>query len=111
MDNLSLIKNLEILPAFTAFRKGLSEKLNANNVYVRDFMPESNGYYDEKDDDGKQVILTFRFSEEEREGLGIEILLDDNSGEFDDFIHDELRNDVTELMRAIIKECRKCAVC
>lgn len=107
-----LLTQLETLPAFAALKKGLEENLKAGNFYVDNFMSEKEGFYDEKDDDGKQIIRPFRLSEEQREEKAIDELLADNGDYFDEFIHDDyLRHDVTELIRAIIKECRKCAIC
>lgn len=108
MQNTSeLIKQLETLPAFAALKKGLEQNLNADNWYVDHFMPEA---VSEEKIDG--VKLIYSRSDEAREEIAKDNLLADNGDYFDEFVHDDnIRNDVTELMRAIIKECRKCAVC
>ncbi len=104
-----LILQLESLPAFAGLKKGLEQNLRAGNFYVDSFMPESEGYYDEKDDNGKQVTYPYHLSQDQREDEAIDLLLDNQGDEFDEFIHDDnIRHDVTELMRAIIKEYRKC---
>lgn len=100
-----LLKQLETLPAFAALKKGLTQNLNADNWYVDHFMEDAE--QGERDEDGK--LHRFTVSHEKREEKAIEELLSDSGDYFDEFIHDDhIRNDVTELMRAIIKECRKC---
>lgn len=100
-----LLKQLGTLPAFAALKKGLEQNLNAENFYVGNFMEDAE--QNERDEDGK--LHRFTVSEDEREEKAINELLDDNGDYFDEFVHDDhIRNDVTELIRAIIKECRKC---
>lgn len=113
MQNKSeLIKQLETLPAFIALKKGLEQNLRSGNFYVDNFMPESNGFYDNKGDDGRQVVTHFHLSEDEREEQAVDELLADNGDYFDEFVHDDnIRNDVTEFMRSILKELRKCNAC
>lgn len=108
MQNTSeLIKQLETLPAFAALKKGLEQNLKSGNFYVDNFIPEA---VSEEKIDG--VKLIYSRSDEAREEIAKDELLADNGDYFDEFIHDDnIRNDVTELMRAIIKECRKCAIC
>lgn len=106
MQNTSeLIKQLDTLPAFAALKKGLEQNLNAENFYVANFMEDAE--QGERDEDGK--LHRFTVSEDEREEKAVDELLDDNSGYFEEFVHeDHVRNDVTEFIRAIIKESRKC---
>lgn len=113
MSNISaLIQQLEAIPAFSGFKKSLKENLKPGNFYVDHCMPESEGYFDDRDDDGKQAIHKFCLSETDRGNQAIDNLLDEQQGYFDEFIHgSDLSNDITELMRAIIKECRKCKIC
>ncbi|MCX4348383.1 MAG: hypothetical protein OSJ76_01205 [Alphaproteobacteria bacterium] len=108
MQNTSeLIKQLETLPAFSALMKGLEQNFKSGNFYVDHFLPES---ISKEKIDG--VNLIYSRSDEAREEIAKENLLNDNGDFFDEFIHDDhIRNDVTELMRAIIKECRKCSAC
>lgn len=105
MQNTSeLIKQLETLPAFIVFKKGLEQNLNADNWYVDHFMPDS---VSEEKIDG--VKLIYSRSDDAREEIAKENLINDKGDYFDEFVHDDnIRNDVTELMRVIIKECRKC---
>lgn len=103
-----LLKQLETLPAFSALKKGLEQNLNAENFYVGNFMEDAE--QGERDEDGK--LHRYTVSHEKREDQAIDRLLDNQGDDFDEFIHDDhIRNDVTELMRAIIKECRKCRIC
>lgn len=113
MSNISaLIQQLEAIPAFSGFKKSLKENLRTGNFYVDRCMPESEGYFDERNDDGRQAIQKFYLSETDQEEQAIDNLLDEKQGYFDEFIHgSDLSNDVTELIRAIIKECRKCKIC
>lgn len=100
-----LIKQLETLPAFAALKKGLEDNLNSNNWYVEHFMDDAE--QGERDEDGK--LHRFTVSESKREQKAVEELLDDNGNYFDEFIHDDnIRNDVSEFMRVIFKELRKC---
>ena len=95
-----LIQQLETLPAFLALSKGLKENFNTDNFYVRHFMPEA---VSREKIDG--VNLIYSRSDEAREKIAKENLLDDDDEHFDEFIHEtNLRNDVTEFMRAIVKE-------
>lgn len=102
-----LLEELRALPAFNTFEKAVNDKLNINNTYVEHFAPEKRGYYDEKDDDGRQVCYPYTLSDEKVEDEAIENLLDDNSGYFEEFVTQELTYDITELARALIKEIRK----
>lgn len=102
-----LLTQLETLPAFAALKKGLEENLKAGNFYVEHFLPEA---VSEEKIDG--VKLIYSRSDDAREEIAKDELLADNGDYFDEFIHDDyLRHDVTELMRAIIKELRKCNAC
>lgn len=109
MQNTSeLIKQLETLPAFAALKKSLEQNLNAENFYVGNFMEEAE--QGERDEDGK--LHRFTVSENKREEKAIDELLDNQGDYFDEFVHDDnIRNDVTEFMRVIFKELRKCNAC
>ena len=107
MQKSLLIEQLETLPAFVALKKGLEQNLKAGNFYVDNFMPES---VSKEKIDGVNII--YSRSDEAREEIAKENLLNDNGDYFDEFVHDDnLRNDITELMRTIIKECRQCGIC
>ena len=98
-----MLKTLRNLPQFNALEKAIKENLTINNIYVEHFAQDK--YRDVKDDDGRQVIN--HMSNYEIEQNAIESLLDDNSDWFDEFVHEELRSEVTELMRVLIRELRK----
>lgn len=102
-----MLKTLRTLPQFTSLEKAIKEKLTIDNAYVEHFAPEQSGYYDEKDDDGSQVVYPYSLSDSEVEQQAIENLLDDNTDWFDEFVHESIRNEVTELVRVLIKEIRK----
>lgn len=102
-----MLKTLRTLPQFISLEKAIKEKLTIDNIYVEHFAPEQSGYYDEKDDDGCQVCYGYKMSNSEVENEAIENLLDDNSDWFDEFVHEDLRSEVTELVRVLIKELRK----
>ena len=102
-----LLEELRALPAFNNFEKAINDNLTLANGYVEHFAPEQKGYYDEKDDDGRQVCYPYKLSDFEVEQTAIDNLLDDNSDWFEEFVHETLRGDVTELVRVLIKELRK----
>lgn len=108
MSKSEHINQLETLPAFAALKKGLEQNLNSENWYVNHFMDDA--AQGERDEDGK--LHRFTVSEEKREEKAVDELLADNGNYFDEFVHDDnIRNDVTEFVRAIFKELRKCGVC
>lgn len=108
MQKSLLIEQLETLPAFVALKKGLEKNLSADNWYVNHFMADAE--QGERDEDGK--LHRYTIPQEKREEQAIDCLLDDNGDYFDEFVHDDnIRNDITELMRTIIKECRQCGIC
>ena len=103
-----LIEQLETLPSFLNLKSSILENLKSDNFYVAEFMPKSEVAYDDKDDNGKQGITTYFLSDYKREQQAINDLLDDNKGYFDEFVHDdEIRRDVTEFIRDLIKEILK----
>lgn len=104
---MSLLEQLKNIPQFNSLEKAVKEKLTINNTYVEHFAPEQCGYRDEKDDDGCQVVYPFYISDSDAEQQAIENLLDDNTDWFDEFVHEALRSEVTELVRVLIKEMRK----
>ncbi len=89
-------------PEYQAFKKAVREQLNADNIYVREFMPEV-GKFTEYDKDGDCHTGTITHAQAEREG--IESLLDDKSGYFEEMVTmSELSEVVIPLMRSLIKE-------
>lgn len=104
-----LLEELRTLPAFNAFEKTVNEKLTSENSYVEHFMPEVGEYWDEAgyDEDGNREWQRCYTSQEQAEEEGIDDLIDDNGDYFDEFVCEELRSDVVELVRALIKEIRK----
>ena len=102
-----LLEQLKAIPQFNSFADSVFKKLNMDNYYVEHFAPEKNGYYDEKGDDGKQVCYPYSLSDDEVENQAIENLLDDNKGYFDEFVHESISCEVTELVRVLIRELRK----
>lgn len=103
-----LIEQLETLPSFLNLKSSILENLKSDNFYVAEFMPKAEVIYDDKDDNGKQKITTYFLSYYQREQQAISDLLDDNKGYFDEFVHDnEIRQDVTEFIRDLIKEILK----
>lgn len=104
-----LLKELRTLPEFNAFEKAVNEKLTSENFYVKHFMPEVGEYWDEAgyDEDGKREWQRCYTSQEQAEEDGIDGLIDDNGDYFDGLVCEELRSEVVELARALIKEIRK----
>lgn len=102
------IEELRKLPAFNAFEEVVNKKLTSENHYVEHFMPEVGEYWDEAgyDEDGKREWNRGYISEEQATQEGIDGLLDDKDGYFDEFVCEELRDEVVELVRALIKEMR-----
>lgn len=100
-----LLEQLRCLPQFNSFENEVRKQLTLENHYVKEFAPEAEGYYDEKDDDGKQVCRPYHLGYSQIQDDAVEGLLGDNSYLFDEFVHeDKLRSDVTELVRALINE-------
>ncbi len=89
------------IPALRNLYQGYRENLNSDNFYVAHFLPESAQTI--ISENGQHKII--RLSENERERQAVENLLDDNSGWFDEFVHDDaLRQDVTETIRFLFRE-------
>lgn len=103
----SLIQQLGTLPTYQALKNSLLKKLNADNAYVQCFMPDSE--QGERDEDGR--LHRFTVSENKREEQAIEELLEDDKGDFEDFIFEENRSFVREFMRSVIQEMRRCGEC
>ena len=93
---------LQNMPEYQAFKKAVKEQLNADNIYVREFMPEV-GKFTEYDKDGDCHTGTITNAQAEREG--IESLLDDTSGYFEEMVTmSKFSEVVIPLMRSLIKE-------
>ena len=104
------LKILSNFPAFLSLKKSWRENTGDNNIYIEHFWPEANGFYDEKDENGRQILMPFCPDEEESLMLAKSALLSDQSGWFDDFVHESnLRQDVTEFIRIILQEIEKCS--
>ena len=89
------------IPALRNLYRGYCENMNKDNFYVAHFLPESSQTI--TTENGQRKII--RLSENERERQAVENLLDDNSGWFDEFVHDDaLRQDVTETIRFLFRE-------
>ena len=102
-----LLEELRTLPAFNAFEKTVNEKLTSENSYVEHFMPEvGEGWDDGYDEDGNREWHRCYTSQEQAEEDGIDGLIDDKSGYFDEFVCEELGDKVVELVRDLIKEMR-----
>lgn len=102
-----LLEELRTLPAFNAFEKAVNEKLTSENSYVEHFMPEVGECWDEGyDEDGNREWNRCYISQEQAEENGIEGLIDDKGDYFDEFVCEELRDEVVELVRDLIKKMR-----
>lgn len=85
-----LIRQLKTIPAFNALHRGFRKNFRSENFYFAHFMPETSDS---------------AVSKEQTAGSA---LLNDNSGYFSEFVHeDELREDVTEFIRFIFKELNR----
>lgn len=105
MEKSELIKQLEFLPAFNTLSRSFRKNTTSDNFYIRHFM--DSGRVIAVSESGKAKIINK--SLEEREDEALDGLLNDNSGYFSEFIHnDNIAEDVTELMRVIFKEIVKC---
>lgn len=94
---------LEDFPAINNLKQAYKENFTADNFYIEHFMPEPEQIIFE----GKHKRL-IKLSDEERLQNAKESLLTDNSGYFDEFVHDtKLRSDVTEVIRALFTEFYK----
>lgn len=103
-----LLEELRTLPAFNAFEKTVNEKLTSENSYVEHFMPEvGEGWDDGYDEDGNREWHRCYISQEQAEEDGIDGLLEDNGGYFSEFVFEEMGNEVTEFIRALINEIRR----
>ena len=84
-----LIEILQTVPTFNALAKTFF-KIGTENYYVEHFLAANDN------------SLDYEYKAKKR-------LVDDNSGYFEEWIHDDiLRHDVTEFMRAIFREVLKC---
>lgn len=104
---MNLLEQLRTVPQFNSLEKAIQENLTINNSAVEHFAPEKDGYYDEKGDNGRQVVYPYSMSDAEVEREAVDELLEDNSGYFEDVVHEDLRSEVTEFVRFLIKELRK----
>ena len=94
---------LEDFPAIHNLKQAYKENFTSDNFYVEHFMPETKQIIF----DGKHKRL-IKLSDKERLLHAQECLLNDNSGFFDEFVHDsKLRSDVTEVIRALFIEFYK----
>lgn len=94
---------LENFPAIIKLKQAYKENFTANNIYIEHFLPETKQIIF----DGKHKRL-IKLSDKERLLHAQECLLNDNSGYFDEFVHDtKLRPDVTEVIRALFVEFYK----
>lgn len=96
------VEKIRKMPEFEAFINAVNEKLTLENGYVEHFAPEKHQVEEEKEEGGRRYFH-YLMSESKREEDAVEKLLEDKSGWFDDFIHDELMRETTELCRALIK--------
>lgn len=104
---MNLLEQLRTIPQFNSLEKAIQENLTINNSVVEHFAPEKDGYYDEKGDDVRQVVYPYSMSDAEVEHEAVDELLEDNTGYFEDVVHEDLRSEVTEFVRVLIKELRK----
>ena len=102
---MKLFEELGKLPEYKAFQNAVEQKLTSENGYVKRFMPDKS-YLEEEDDETGRRYFMHMMKDYDREEKAIEALIDDKTGYFDDFIHDELLNEVTELCRALIRKMR-----
>ena len=102
-----LLEQLKTIPAFNALEAAVKEKLTEDSAYVQDFMPETEGFCEEDDDFGNVSGHYYKMSDDESEEEGIEGLLSDNSGVFDEFVTEVIRDEAVEMIRALIKEIMK----
>lgn len=104
---MNLLEQLRTIPQFNSLEKAIQEKLTIENSAVEHFAPEYEVYDDYKDDDGRIRCREYILSDSDVEDKGIEELLEDNTGYFEDVVHEDLRSEVTEFVRVLIKELRK----
>ena len=98
-----LYLSLKELPSFTKLEKGWAENSQYDNKYIEHFLPEKEGFSYIKDECPPQKYK-YRLSSEDQLVLAQEYLLCDNKGWFAEFIHDDdLREDVSEFMRDILR--------
>ena len=91
-------------PAVNGLRKAYKEYMQKNNPYIEKFIPESEEFLvNEK----KKIIIPLS-GENRRRQAEMELLYD-TDGWFDELVHDSpLREDVTEVIRTILKDfCRQ----
>ena len=101
-----LLEQLRTMPAFNKFEAAIEKNLDRNNFYVQDQMPETEGFWEEDDDDGKVSGWNYKISDDEAEQEGIDNLLEDKEM-FMEFLFEDLNDDVYELCKALVEEIRK----
>lgn len=105
MIKSSFAEQIKSIPAFISLHKGYQDNLNQNNFYVQHFMPSETSIA--RSENGHHKIISL--NEDEKLALAQEALLNDNSGYFSEFVHDDaIREDVTEVIRFIFKEFHQC---
>ena len=100
-----LLDMLQMMPEYRVLEKELNEKLTLNNAYVEHFAPEAHQVEEVKEEHERRYFH-YLMTENEREEEGVENLVNDRDGWFDDFVHDELMSEVTEFMRGLICKMR-----
>lgn len=104
-----LLEELRKIPEFNALEKAVKEKLTSENFYVQHFMPDTGEYYDESgyDENGKREWSRGYTSKSEATRQGIDGLIYDKGDYFDEFICEELRSEVVEFVRVLLKKIRE----
>ena len=97
-----LIEQLETLPAFNKLKAALKEKLTGENIYVQEFMQEPGDSFEYRSDEDDVIATSLSYSDAEDEGVSE--LINDQTGHFDEFVSEEIGEEVVEFIRALIKE-------
>ena len=101
----SFAEQIKSIPAFNSLHKGYQDNFNQGNFYMQRFMPPEKVVVCSESGRCKVISL----NEDEKLALAQEALLNDNSGYFAEFVHDDaIREDVTEVIRFIFREFHQC---
>lgn len=87
-------------PAVSNLKKAYKEYINKRNPYIEHFKSDDE---DVIVDEEQNIIIPLSYDDKQREAE-MELLYD-NDGWFDELVHDSpLREDVTEVIRTILKD-------
>lgn len=103
-----MLEELRKIPEFNAFEQAIKEKLTKDNEYVRHFMPEvGEDYEDDGFENGKRQWRKFNITEDRAEEIGIDNLINDDTGYFSELVCVELEDKLMPFIQVLVTEIMK----